>query len=522
MRLEFKKDIVPDHIFKELEFENWLNEFYINIPFYPLKVLAPMEQNLGARHFLELSELRSDIKSCEINYSDLFSKIKALPNLEQITPFFKNKTLEQYHFYIINQYIETELELDKIEDKFRVSGTQNLNQIKSILSLFMVSDCSSFRPDLIPFTKRINELEAQIKSEINELEKLIEQETGLIIRWPLPHKLSEKEQNSKSIRNCSSLILSSENNQACVKIRVPDTLKSLQQEKDQLTKNLEAETTKLLNQLNQKLEDCYPEFEQRIESRKHRIFQYILLQAAKQLDLVIPGFNNVQDIDLKEARLPALEQNSKKTYIPLDIKLQKGSNVLFGANMTGKTTVLKTLYFMLTCIRFGLPIPAKTCDVPFPEHLFFHLKNSGDIQSNVSSFGDECKFFAREFPENSIVISDELFQSTDPMNGVKLSRIFLEHFEDKNIVFFCTSHYPQVLQIEGLKLFQMLDMEFEDKMQYDLHIEDLLTSLPYRLERVTKENANLVLQGNRKPLEVALYFDFPKQLKSKIIDELKG
>jgi dsDNA-specific endonuclease/ATPase MutS2 len=53
------------------------------------------------------------------------------------------------------------------------------------------------------------------------------------------------------------------------------------------------------------------------------------------------------------------------------------------------------------------------------------------------------------------VLVDELFQSTDPVSGAQLSKIFLEEFRNSGIFLLVTSHYSQVLKVSGLRFLRM-------------------------------------------------------------------
>ncbi len=226
--------------------------------------------------------------------------------------------------------------------------------------------------------------------------------------------------------------------------------------------------------------------------------------------------------EIKNAVLPVLKTQRKDAYTPLSLDLKKGASVLFGANMTGKTTALKTIYFHLTAIRTGLPVPAEAITLHFPNQVAFHLKSPGDIKKKLSGFGEEIVFFTKEISPGAYFLVDELFQSTDPVNGVKLSQIFLSAFSQKEMIFFCTSHYPDLLNLTDISLYWMKDVDYNQKMPDLMAAEDLLSKIPFEIERIYPDNIENVLKNSRTPLAIALHFNLPETIKEKIRDRLKG
>ena len=189
--------------------------------------------------------------------------------------------------------------------------------------------------------------------------------------------------------------------------------------------------------------------------------------------------------------------------------------------MSGKTTVLKTVYFLLTLVQLGLPLPARNITLHYPAQVALALKSPGDIRTNSSTYSEELSFFAQPMKDGAYILSDELFLSTDPANGVILSKIVVQSMTDADMVFFCTTHYPEILNTKNSALYKMEDVNplLLKKNGYDL--QSLHNFMPYRLTPIS-EGDHEKIRTSTAPLETALLFDLPQDIKEAIKTHLDG
>jgi len=61
MKLEFEQKIVPDSLYEELCFDDFLSWFDIDIPILPRKILRPMGREKGEEHFKMLQDLQRQV-----------------------------------------------------------------------------------------------------------------------------------------------------------------------------------------------------------------------------------------------------------------------------------------------------------------------------------------------------------------------------------------------------------------------------------------------------------------------------
>ncbi|MBS1984541.1 MAG: Smr/MutS family protein [Bdellovibrionales bacterium] len=129
--------------------------------------------------------------------------------------------------------------------------------------------------------------------------------------------------------------------------------------------------------------------------------------------------------------------------------------VLSGPNTGGKTVLLKSVGCAVCLAWAGLPIPAES--VSLPSELGGLAADIGDDQNlerNLSTFSAHLaalKTILDDAELGDLVLIDEIATGTSPEEGEPLAQAILEHFLEKEVSFFVTTHY------RGLKHFAMSD-----------------------------------------------------------------
>lgn len=524
MKLEFEQNIIHADLIEELDFKEFLSLFDLDIPLLPHKILRPMNQEKGDSHFRELSDFQTLIEQGKLDIERLVLQSRNLPLLDFMVPFFKEKSLEQYHLYSLGRFVYENRLLAELENSSPLASELNEScvNIQKVLEKYLKKGFSCLRhmPGEQDLSEQIKNLEQRLRTELSQYENEISVQTSLRMIYPYQREISPESENLSRILNCPLLSVTDEQNILRIDYRLPSYIEKTVAEKNTLSEKFDRLMQDKLEIINRELHPFSDKFITCYEERKRRVYYYALLWVKNHNSLCFPVFQTDFGCKLRNAELPSLKREVRE-YIPLNLELDQGSNVLFGANMTGKTSVLKTLYFHLTAIRMGLPVPAESVCLHFPEQVELHLRTSGDIRKKLSGFGQEMQFFTRDISSHAYILTDELFQSTDPVSGAELSEIFLSEFSDKELVFFCTSHYPGVLRLGNISLFRMKEADFEKHAESDFKLEDLLSKIPYKMERISRDKIDDALKQNRKALYIALNFPLPESVKGKIQDQIK-
>ena len=524
MKLELEKNIVLEGLFEELDFSGFLSFFDLDMPLLPYKILRPLNFEEGTAHFKDLSDIQKQIDQGRLELEKVIDQSRKSPILDFLLPFLENHTLEPFHLYSLGKFVSEDQFLQELERNYPVAfeTSGSCRDIEAILNLYTQKHFSilNFTPEEKDLQKQIETLENRLKRMLSEYEEEIYKQTGLKMIYPYPKELDVRPENISKIEYCELLSVESSQNACMVNYNLTPSIQALLDEKERLSGNFSSLIQKKLKKINQELKPFSQAFASYYQERKKRAFYYILLWAKNNYSLCLPEFRAGCGCELKDGILPSLQKQKKDKYIPLTLSLNRGSNLLFGANMSGKTTVLKTLYFHLTAIRLGLPVPAGSIQLHYPKQVEIHLKSPGDIRWSLSSFGDEINFFTKAIVPFAYILVDELFQSTDPVSGTELCRIFLEEFSPKEIIFFCTSHYPGVLDLKDISLFRMKDLEFNqsdlsNQEMKNISFIDLLEKVPYKIERIPPDKIGAALKERRKPLSIALGFPLPESIKKR-------
>ncbi len=521
MKLEFENNIIPDSIYQELDFNGFLSLLETDLAMIPHLVLRPMNKGETEKHFSRLTNLKGQIVKHKGNLEIMIQLGQQLPPIDYLLPFFKDQQLEIYHLFDLGRFVRESLNLESHEICLPLQEDLDVcKNIEQILSNFLDKDFGSLKlsPQETEQQETINQLSQEINTELTKLEEEILKQTGIKMVYPFPREMGKSSESKSKMRNCSLLNLVDKDNSYRVEFNLQEPVTSLMKNKELHHQNWKKLISKKLESLNDILSDLYDPFLKYYNQRKIRIFDYILLNAAKKHGLCLPRFTVNSSVHLIQGVLPALRKGEGEHYKPLDLSLNKGVNVLFGANMTGKTTVLKTLYFQLTLVKFGLPVPAKSIELSFPDQVKLHLRSSGQLESGLSGFGDEIRFFCDMEDTPAVYLIDELFHSTDPVNGMILTDAFLSGLGNTNSIIFCTSHYPEVLELPDITFYKMKDIE-EDSKQKDLN--EILKEVPYELELLESTELHKSIKLSDKPLRLALRFPLPEKILNNLRKKLE-
>lgn len=151
---------------------------------------------------------------------------------------------------------------------------------------------------------------------------------------------------------------------------------------------------------------------------------------------VRPTITEERNISIKEGRHPVVEKVSKKEYVPNDIIMGKGIDILLitGPNMAGKSTYMRQLAITVVMAQIGSFVPARSCTIPIFDKIFTRIGASDDLVSGESTFMVEMKeanYAIVEATPNSLILFDELGRGTATYDGMSLAQAILEYIHDK-------------------------------------------------------------------------------------------
>lgn len=136
-------------------------------------------------------------------------------------------------------------------------------------------------------------------------------------------------------------------------------------------------------------------------------------------------------------------------FTPIDLSFGDGPVVIIGANMGGKTVVLKTAALCQWLFCFGMGIPAEEALIAPRERVFFISGDAQDMGAGLSSFAAEMKAIdgvvraSAEAPDGSRIAAmiDEPARSTNPIEGTALVEALVDILGQREVALLLTTHY---------------------------------------------------------------------------------
>ncbi|MDD4919630.1 MAG: hypothetical protein PHX94_02830 [Bacteroidales bacterium] len=181
-----------------------------------------------------------------------------------------------------------------------------------------------------------------------------------------------------------------------------------------------------------------------------------------------------------------------RVFQPVSISLGSGPCLLTGANMSGKTVVLKTLALIQVLAQFSFFVPANNASVTLVKDVFLVIGDKQDQYRGLSSFAAEMLELDRIMAKiregaKVLVLADEPARTTNPSEGAAILCAlveFLDHYQTTSLI---STHYGDLgrscrkLRVSGFDSKQVkgrLDpLMMNEHMNYSL-IEEKGDSVP--------------------------------------------
>jgi len=272
-----------------------------------------------------------------------------------------------------------------------------------------------------------------------------------------------------------------------------------------------------------------------------------LANISEENGYVRPIITDKRSICIKEGRHPVVEKVSKKDYVPNDIIMGEGVDILLitGPNMAGKSTYMRQLAITVIMAQIGSFVPAKSCTIPIFDKIFTRIGASDDLVSGESTFMVEMKEANAAIMDatiNSLILFDELGRGTATYDGMSLAQAILEYIHDKiKAKTLFSTHYHELTSLSSdlsnLRNVHVSAIEEDGKItflhkvksgavdkSYGIHVASLAKLPRSLIERASEilaiyENKNV----KKQPFVQTTLFaeNFDKEDKNKVEEKLK-
>lgn len=135
-----------------------------------------------------------------------------------------------------------------------------------------------------------------------------------------------------------------------------------------------------------------------------------------------------------------------KEFQPVEIGFGESPTLITGANMGGKTVVLKTLTLCQYLFQFGFGVPASAASIAIKDEIYFCIGDDQSIERGLSSFAAEMKNIdavikASRKDRKILALIDEPARTTNPTEGTALVQALLKVLGNKRMSLVMTTHY---------------------------------------------------------------------------------
>jgi DNA mismatch repair protein MutS2 len=143
-------------------------------------------------------------------------------------------------------------------------------------------------------------------------------------------------------------------------------------------------------------------------------------------------------------------------FQPLSIELSKGTALVSGSNMSGKTVLLKTIGLSCAMAQHGFLAPAQAMEWALCDFLFISTRRHE--QDGLSAFGAEVagiKGVLSHHRKVGLLLIDELARGTNPTEGFAINAALLLYLHQLPGSALFTSHFEGLAQATGVMHWQM-------------------------------------------------------------------
>ena len=157
-----------------------------------------------------------------------------------------------------------------------------------------------------------------------------------------------------------------------------------------------------------------------------------------------------------------------RAFQPVNISYGMEPTLITGANMGGKTVVLKTLTLCQLLFQFGFGIPAAQARIAVKDEIYFCIGDEQSVEKGLSSFAAEMKNIdavikASRMNKKLLALIDEPARTTNPTEGAALVTALLGVLAGKDMSLIMTTHYdidPRGARCLRVKGFENGEMDY--------------------------------------------------------------
>ena len=204
-----------------------------------------------------------------------------------------------------------------------------------------------------------------------------------------------------------------------------------------------------------------------------------LAESAARRNYVRPSVHDTDEIEIKNGRHPVVEAYLSEPFIPNDVYLNNSTDrllIITGANMGGKSTVLRQIALIQVLAQIGSFVPASSALLPIVDRIWTRVGASDDLASGRSTFMVEMTETAailHNATPRSLVLLDEIGRGTSTFDGLSIAWAVAEYLHnspDHSAKTVFATHYHEMTELAenlpGAKNYQLAATERDGEVVF--------------------------------------------------------
>lgn len=161
-----------------------------------------------------------------------------------------------------------------------------------------------------------------------------------------------------------------------------------------------------------------------------------LAETAARRNYVCPTLHDGDEIEIKNGRHSIVEAFVGDSFIPNDIYLNNSGDrllIITGANMGGKSTILRQIALIQILAQIGSFVPATSAKLPVLDRIWTRVGASDDLASGRSTFMVEMTETAailHNATPRSLILLDEIGRGTSTFDGLSIAWAVAEYLHN--------------------------------------------------------------------------------------------
>jgi DNA mismatch repair protein MutS len=204
-----------------------------------------------------------------------------------------------------------------------------------------------------------------------------------------------------------------------------------------------------------------------------------LAETAAKRNYVCPVLHDGDEIEIKNGRHPVVQAFIGDSFVPNDSYLNNSTDrllIVTGANMGGKSTILRQIALIQILAQIGSFVPAASARLPIVDRVWTRVGASDDLASGRSTFMVEMTETAailHNATARSLILLDEIGRGTSTFDGLSIAWAVAEYLHNSSEhsakTLFAT-HYHELTEmaehLPGAKNYQITATEKDGEVVF--------------------------------------------------------